>query len=52
MHAALDINLPNYASAMVTTNDIIMARDLRATSRVVMTLLVAAAVLGWLILGR
>jgi nicotinamidase-related amidase len=52
MHAALDINLPNYASAMVTTNDIIMARDLRATSRVVMTLLVAAAVLGWLILAR
>ena len=23
MHAALDINIPNYASAMVTTNEIV-----------------------------
>jgi ureidoacrylate peracid hydrolase len=23
MHAALDINIPNYASAIVTTNDIV-----------------------------
>jgi ureidoacrylate peracid hydrolase len=25
MHAALDINIPNYASAIVTTNDIVAA---------------------------
>ena len=25
MHAALDINLPNYASAMVTTNEVVDA---------------------------
>lgn len=25
MHAALDVNIPNYASAMVTTNDVVEA---------------------------
>ena len=25
MHAALDINIPNYASAIVTTNEIVAA---------------------------
>jgi hypothetical protein len=32
--------------------DIIMARDLRATGLLVMTLLVIAALLGWLVLAR
>jgi ureidoacrylate peracid hydrolase len=29
MHAALDINLPNYASAIVTTKDVIAAMSSR-----------------------
>ena len=29
MHAALDINIPNYASAIVTTNEVVDAMSSR-----------------------
>ena len=33
MHAALDVNMPNYASAIVTTNEIVEAIDSLRSSR-------------------
>jgi ureidoacrylate peracid hydrolase len=33
MHAALDINMPNYASAIVTTNDVVEALSSRVPLR-------------------
>jgi len=40
MHAALDINLPNYASAIVTTNEIVDSiSKLRSTDATISVLL-------------
>jgi ureidoacrylate peracid hydrolase len=33
MHAALDVNIPNYASAVVTTEEIVGAISARSASR-------------------